>query len=178
MIHPLRTAALITALSWGLGAAPPAVSEAKDRSQILAVAREVMKKAHYCTLVTMGESGQPQARMMDPSEPAQDFTIWLATTAVSRKVVQIRKEPRVTLSYFDRSTMSYVTFLGNATLVADAAEKEKHWQAGWAPFYPEGPKTPALILIRFVPQSLEISSVHHKLMNDPQTWRAVSVGFK
>jgi len=178
MIHPIRTATLFAALAYGLGATPPAAEQSQDRAQILSAARQVMRQAHFTTFVTVGELGRSQARVMDPSEPAQDFTVWLATTAASRKVAQLRKEPRATLSYFDRSTLSYVTLLGHATLVADAAEKEKHWQAGWAPFYPEGPRTANLILIRFAPQTLEISSVHHKLMNDPKTWRPVTVEFK
>src|SRR5450759_773498 len=97
---------------------------------------------------------------------------------VTRKVAQLRKDSRATLLYFDRATLSYVTLLGGAILVSDPVEKEKHWQAQWAPFYREGFKSPDLLLIRFTTRSLEIVSGSHKLVNDPQTWRPVTVEFK
>ena len=137
-----------------------------------------MKQAHYCTLVTIGEEGQPQARIVDPSEPDQGFVVWLGTKNVTRKVAQLRKDSRATLLYFDRATLSYVTLLGGAILVSDPVEKEKHWQAQWAPFYREGFKSPDLLLIRFTTRSLEIVSGSHKLVNDPQTWRPITVEFK
>lgn len=177
MTRSVRLIALLAALACTAGSTPPAAPGPADRAQILAAAREVMKQAHYCTLVTIGEGGQPQARIVDPSEPDPNFIIWVATKDGTRKVAQLRKNPGATLLYFDRTTLSYATLLGSATLVSDPAEKERRWQAAWAPFYPEGPKTPGLILIRFSLRTLEIVSLRHKLLNDPQTWRPVTVEF-
>jgi general stress protein 26 len=171
-------AALLVVVTSHVGLTQSSTPGSTDRSQVIAAAREVMTQAHYCTLVTIGEEGQPQARIVDPSEPNQDFVVWLGTKNVTRKVAQLRKDSRATLLYFDRATLSYVTLLGGATLVSDPVEKERHWQAQWAPFYREGPKSPDLLLIRFTPRSLEIVSGRHKLLNDPQTWRPVTVEFK
>jgi general stress protein 26 len=178
MIYHFRTAVLFAVWACNIGTAQPSKPGPSERAQIIAAAREVMKQAHYGTLVTIGEDGQPQARIVDPAEPDQEFVVWLATKNMTRKVSQLRKNPRATLHYFDRATMAYVTLLGGTTLVSDQAEKDKHWQASWAPFYPEGPKTADLILIRFAPRTLEVVSVRDKLMNDPQTWRPVTVEFK
>jgi general stress protein 26 len=174
----LRLAALLVAVPSQVGVTQPSTPASTDRTQVIAAAREVMKQAHYCTLVTIGEAGQPQARIVDPSEPDQDFVVWLGTKNGTRKVAQLRRDSRATLLYFDRATLSYVTVLGGATLVSDPAEKEKHWQAQWAPFFREGPKSPDLLLIRFTPRSLEIVSGPHKLLNDTQTWRPVTVELK
>ena len=43
--------------------------------------------------------GQPQARLMDAFEPEADLTVWLATNARTRKVRQLRHDPRATLAY-------------------------------------------------------------------------------
>lgn len=127
MICLIRSTALLAAIACNVGGMPPSTPGSADRSQIIAAAREVMKQAHYCTLVTIGEEGQPQARIVDPSEPDQGFVVWLATKNATRKVAQLRKDSRATLLYFDQATLSYVTLLGGATLVSDPVEKERHW---------------------------------------------------
>jgi general stress protein 26 len=165
-------AALVTgALSAGAQPAPPA----PGRAQVLGAAREVMKQARYATLITIDAGGQPQARVMDPADPDADLTVWIATNPSSRKVGQLRRSSRATLLYFDRATESYVTLVGAATLQNDPAEKERHWQAKWAPHYPDGPRANSHMLIRFTPRTLEIVSAPHKLQGDPKTWRPVVI---
>ncbi len=141
---------------------------------VLSAARDVMKQAHFTTLVTISEDGQPQARVVDPSDPDPDLTVRIATNPSTRKVAQLRKNPRATPFYFDRASLSYVTPLGSAALIADPAEKERHWQPQWAPFFSGGPRRAGLVLIKFTPRALEIVSAPHKLLNDPQTWRPLT----
>ena len=153
-------------------AAQPAPA-APERAQVLSAAREVMKQARYATLVTVAADGQPQARIMDPSDPGAGMTVWIATNPASRKVAQLRRNSRATLLYFDRATESYVSLMGSVSLVTDPAEKERHWQTKWAPHYPDGPRAASHMLIRFMPRTLEIVSAPHKLQSDPKTWRPV-----
>jgi general stress protein 26 len=161
-----------------LAVAQQASPAPRDRAQVLSAARDVMRQAHFTTLITISEDGQPQARVVDPSDPDADLTVWIGTNPSTRKVAQLRKNSRATLFYFDRATQSYVTLLGSASLVTDSTEKERHWQSQWAPFYPQGPRSTNLILIRFTPRTLEIVSAPHKLRNDPQTWRPVVLALK
>ena len=78
--------------------------------------------------------------MVDPIVPGADFTIWFATNPLTRKVDQVRRNPRVTLSCFDATTSSYVTVLGRGSLVTDATEKRRHWKTDWAAIYPNAPR--------------------------------------
>lgn len=73
------------------GTAPP-------RAEVSKAARDVMEKARYCALITIGDDGHPQARVVDPFAPEEDLTVWIATNPVTRKVGQITQDPRVTLS--------------------------------------------------------------------------------
>ena len=171
--------AAIVAVSLPLAAAETAPSAPKapearpGRAEVLAGARDVMKLAKVGTLITLTESGQPMARTVDASEPDPDFTVWIVTNAVTRKVAQLKRNDRATLHYYDPAGMGQVALLGTATLVTDPAEKERRWRAKWNPFYPGGPRSPEAVLIRFVPRTVEVASEKHKLPNDPKTWQPV-----
>ncbi len=178
MTNNVTLATLLTVLCLPLTAAgqnPPRT--APGRSEIVKVAMDVMQRARYCALVTIGADGQPQARVVDPFVPEGDLTVWIATKPVTRKVGQIRSDPRVTLFYFDASGPSYVTLLGTAELVADSAAKSTHWTEEWAPFYSDKNRGSDYLLIRVRPHRLELVSYSHGLLNDPQAWRPVILDF-
>lgn len=155
---------------------PPAATP--DRPRVIQAAREVMQKARYCTLVTIGEDDHPQARVMDPFLPEDDMTVWIATNSMTRKAAQIRKDPRVTLLYLDSAGQEYVTVLGRAELVRDPLEKAKRWKEEWAAFYRDKNRGDDYLLIRVRPSRLEIVSESHGLTNDPQTWLPVVLDLK
>jgi general stress protein 26 len=152
-------------------------AQTPERAKIVAAAEEIMKKARFCGLVTLGRDGHPQARVVDPFEPERDLTVWIATNPITRKVDEIRADPRVTLYYFDPSGPGYVTLLARAELVTDSAEKARHWKEEWAAFYADKNRGEDFILIRCKPIRLELVSYGHGLMNDPGTWRPVTVEF-
>lgn len=140
-----------------------------------AIAKELQSRIRYCTLVTLDDQGAADARVMDAFPMEADGSLWLATKAGSRKVAQIRKDPRVTLLWLDPGSQSYATFTGTATLVDDPAEKAKRWKEAWKAFYDDGPRGADYLLIRVRPTRLEISSPSMGLMNDPKTWKPVTV---
>ena len=148
---------------------------APTKAQIIAAARDIMTRARYATLATIGENGQPNARIMDPMVPDNDMTVWIGTNPMSRKVGEIRKNGRVTLLYFNTTRLEYATVTGIADVVADKAEKAKHWKAEWSGFYKAGAKGDDFVLIRVRPARIEVLSPTHKIMNDPRTWRPAGV---
>ena len=167
----LLTAIMLPALVVAQSSAPAQPS----RTQALAAARDVVQGAVYCTLVTIGENGHPQARIVEPTEPDDSFTIWIGTNPLTRKVNEIRRDPRVTLLYFHAATSSYVTVLGRATIVTDTDEKVRRWKKSWAPFYSNGPGGDEFLLLRVTPTRLEISSPSRKMNNDPNTWLPIVI---
>src|SRR5882762_2104912 len=85
-----------------------------SRAELIAAARETMSAARYCALITQDSSGRPQARTLDPFPPDENMVVWLGTNPRSRKVAAVRRNPRVTLYYFDRDAQAYVTIYGVA----------------------------------------------------------------
>jgi general stress protein 26 len=165
------------ALTLGIGVSTPVIAQATQggppaKSQVISVATGIMRAARYCTLVTIGPGGQPQARIVDPLPPESDLTIWIATNPLTRKVTEIRADRRVTLTYFTPATFEYVTVIGTAALDPDPPHKADHWKPEWAAFWDQK-RGEDYLLLRVTPSRLEVSSVRAGLGGDPKTWLPV-----
>jgi PPOX class probable F420-dependent enzyme len=146
-----------------------------SRAAVIAAATDVMQKARFCTLVTLGDDGSPQARVVDAFAPDSDMTVWIATNPQTRKVGQIRHDARVTLLYFDATRMGYVTVVGRAALVSDSAEKSSHWKEEWAGYYSNRNHGDDYLLIRVTPLRLEMVSPANGMAGEP--WHPVMLDF-
>lgn len=172
-----RRAVILLLFLWTPTLGAQAAAAQSARADMLAAGRDVIQKAGYCSLITIGEDGHPQARIVDPLGPDENFAVWVGTNPLTRKVDQIRRDPRVTLSCFEIATSSYVTVLAKAVIVTDAAEKTRRWKAAWAPFYAGGASGKDFMLIRLNPIRMEIVSVARGFAPDTKTWLPVSVTF-
>jgi general stress protein 26 len=178
--RPFRSAAHLTAVAILLVAAWSATTAAQEktpappeRAKVLAAAREIIAPLTYCGLITVDEAGQPQSRTMNPFPPDDDFVVWMATNTRSRKVEHIRRNARVTLFYSDLTKADgYVSITGRAVLVDDMAEILKRKRAYWDQAFP-GLKN--LVLIKVVPERIEVVNYKAGLSSDAETFRAVSI---
>jgi len=153
----------------------PGQEATTPKERLLAAAREIIEAARFCDLVTVGEDGRPQARIVDAFAPEADFTVWVATRPATRKVAQIRAHPQATLLWFDRESLSYVELLGDAELVDDPAEKAARWKPEWQPFYADENRGEDYLLIRVRPRRLEVVSPGRGFESDPDTWLPAAV---
>jgi general stress protein 26 len=144
-----------------------------DAAQIRAAAFEIMTAARYGTLVTIGAGGHPQSRIVDPLVGRGETSIWIATNPLTRKAEEIRRDPRVTLTFFNPSGNEYVTVLGIARVVTAADEKSKHWKPEWAPFYKDQTRGADFMLFEVRPFRLEVASAGRGMISDTKTWRPV-----
>ncbi len=137
--------------------------------EILETSQKIIKDCYFGTFVNIDQNGQPRARAMEPFDPEYDFTIWMATNPKSRKVIQIENNPKATMHYFDKNNMSYVSLMGKAFIINDKAIKAEKWKDGWEQFYQNQEK--AYLLIKFVPESLELISIPTGFTGDENTWQ-------
>jgi general stress protein 26 len=167
-------AAALTALP-ALGQSDAPAPAAATRERLVQAARDIMQTARYCALITLDETGRPHARTLDAFAPTDQMVVWLATNPKSRKVQHIRRDPRVTLYYFDPADPGYVTLSGRARLVDDPAEKRRWWKPEFEKFWPD--RDASYLLIEVTPERLEVSSTKHGVANDPATWASQAVEF-
>lgn len=145
------------------------------RDTLLAVARDMMAKAPYCVLISLDASGHPRARTMDAFPPEENMVVWMGTSRITRKVEEIRNDPRVTLYYAPPDNAGYVTLYGTAKLVDTPEEKEKRWKKEWEKHFPEGKAS--YILIAVTPERMEIVDYSRGITGDPKTWKPETVKF-
>jgi len=144
--------------------------------KIKAVAREIISTAGPCALITVDKEGRPRVRAMDAFSPEADFTVWFGTNSNSRKVGQIKNDPRVTLYYLDGDATGYVMIHGKAELIDDPRERETRWKTEWEAFYPNNRAN--YLLIKVTPEWMEVSSTTRGILSDTITWQPPAVKFK
>lgn len=149
--------------------------KAPSRDALISAAREIMTSARYCALITTDSAGGVHARTMDAFPPEANMKVWLGTNARSRKVKEIRRNPKATLYYFVREDQAYVSITGTARLVNDPTEKAKRFKDDWKDFYPDRARD--YLLIEFTPERLEVVSVKKGIVGDSSTWQTPTVLF-
>jgi general stress protein 26 len=141
----------------------------------MSVAREIIDATRFCALVTLDELGAPRVRAMDPFPPEESTVIWLGTNRNSRKVQDIRRDPRVSLHYMHPGGIGYVSVYGIARLVDDPDEKAKRWKEEWERYYPDDRAD--YLLIEVTPQKVELTDFSRGLTGDSESWVPPSIEF-
>jgi general stress protein 26 len=146
-----------------------------NRDTIILAAHEIINETTYCGLVTIDSLGQPQIRTMNPFPVKDDFVIWFATSRTSRKVREIKNNPKVCVYFANHLTAKgYVNINGSASVI-DNRElliqmKRDYWNGiqGWQDKF---------VLIKIIPRSIEVIDYKHGLNNDPDTFKAPAISF-
>lgn len=146
-----------------------------NRDTMLVAAREIISQTTYCGLVTVDSNGQPQVRTMNPFPVSDDLVIWFATARSSRKEGELKANPKVAVYFADHITAKgYVNISGKAEVIDDKELLQKmkrdYWDGipNWQDIF---------VLIKIVPERLEVINYKHKLNNDPLTFKAPSIEF-
>ena len=146
------------------------------RDTLLKAAREIISGSPFCALVTLDSTGQSQVRTMNPFPMGDDMVVWFATARKSRKVREIRNDPRVSVYYADHNNAKgYVNIIGTAEVIDDKnlliSKKREYWNGipGWQEKF---------VLIKIIPKTIDVINYKHGLTNDPNTFRAPSVSMQ
>jgi len=172
--HLLLIFPLLMLLQFSAAVGEDKSQTAPNRAKVIAAARELMAAQTYCALITIDQTGRPEVRTMNPFPPEEDMTVWMATNTRSRKIQEIRNDSRVCLYYADHSKATgYVALSGRAVLVEDMNEIRKRKRAYWDQAFAPGLKN--LVLIKIVPERLDVLNYKQGVIADTVTWRTPSI---
>jgi general stress protein 26 len=102
---------------------------------------------------TVDEQGKLVSRPLVAQEVKDDGDLWFFTARGTSQVDQIALNPRVNVSFGNRS--SWVSIAGEAEVIDDLAKARELWNPVVEAWFPDGPETPGLVMIRVDSDSAE-----------------------
>ncbi|MDO3704580.1 pyridoxamine 5'-phosphate oxidase family protein [Micromonospora sp. C28SCA-DRY-2] len=128
---------------------PTTTAEARRR------VTELVRRARICMLTTVALDGRQVSRPMALQEADFDGDLWFFTYADSAKARQLRVNPEVNVAFADQRHGAWVSVSGTAQEAYDRARAERLWHPLLATWFPDGPDTAGLTLIRVHASSAE-----------------------
>ena len=112
--------------------------------------RDILDGVKVCMLVDTFQAGlraRPMALHFDDDE---DQALWFVTDIVSGKVDEVTKNPSVCVSVHEGQT--YASITGDAAIVDDRAKLKDIWSPFVDAWYPDGPDSPNVTLLKVTPR--------------------------
>ena len=107
---------------------------------------ELIKDIRICMLTTADDDGHLVSRPMAVQQTEFDGDLWFVTDGDARKVDQIQHGTRVNAAFASRD--SWLSVAGNAEPVHDDAKARELWNPSLEAWFPDGPTTPGLTLVK------------------------------
>lgn len=133
-----------------------------------------MQRKKYCLLSTFGDHGV-SSRVLQPFPPGPALDIWFGTGASSRKVAELRADPRATVAYEDDGKSACVVLTGRVQVVDSLEVRRSRFTPTWWAFWPEGPESDDFILLHFVPERIEVWDAGRGITPEPFGLRAAGL---
>lgn len=112
-------------------------------------------------LTGVERDGALVSRPMSPLEMDGDGVLWFFTDARSEKTEQ--RVP-LNLSFADELHSVYVSISGHGEVVRDREHVKRLWTPSARPWFLEGPESPQLVLLKFVPHVADYWDAPHSKM--------------
>ena len=125
-----------------------------DEQQIVSITKDNSLHAYLATC----DGDQPRVRPVSPIVE-DDMSIWVTTRSTSRKVKQLRENPKICLAFVERPDGDKaVTIIGEALIIPDIRKKRRVWKL--APFdlyehFPDGPDSDDFCLLKIIVKRIE-----------------------
>ena len=122
---------------------------------------KLIEEIPVAMLTNLDDGGTLVSRPMSPLEMDVNGALWFFTDVHSSKVHQLRN---INLSFAAPARASYVSLSGHGELEADPAHIKQLWSPFVKPWFPDGPNSPDLALLKFVPDTAEYWDAPHSKM--------------
>lgn len=113
-----------------------------------------LKKIDFCMMSTKGSAQEISNRPMSNNGDVEyDGDSWFFSYEDTRKVADIGRDPGVTLSFAEPPGLLgkpgiFISIEAQAELIRDKSAFAQHWMKALDRWFPDGPETPGLVLIK------------------------------
>lgn len=121
-------------------------------SDELTILSRLIENIPVCMLISLTNDGGLVSKPMTPLEMDNSGSIWFFTDL---NVDNVGEQSIGNLSFSDESKGTYVSISGKQEVIQDHALSERLWFALARPWFPDGPGSTNLALIKFVPHTAD-----------------------
>lgn len=125
-----------------------------DRQKIVDIMKENSLHAYLATC----DTDQPRVRLVSPIVE-DDMSIWVTTHSTSRKVKQIRQNPKICLVFVEHPRGDKAAIvIGEAEIIANLEEKKRVWKLATfdlSEHFPNGPDSDEFCLLKIIIKRIE-----------------------
>ncbi|MCD4852810.1 pyridoxamine 5'-phosphate oxidase family protein [Arthrobacter sp. AK01] len=114
---------------------------------------DIINDAKIGMLTTVNETGALVSRPLAVQDVKDDGDMWFFTGLGTSQVAHVRQDPRVNVS-FGKNT-EWVSVAGTVEVVTDRQKIRELWNQVVEAWYPDGPETPEVCLLRVDSESAE-----------------------
>lgn len=107
---------------------------------------ELLKKFRFAMVTTRAEDGALHAHPLTVQETESDGDLWFIVGTHASAVEHVRRDAKVGLSFSSDST--WLSLAGEAEIVDDLAKLKDLWSATVEAWFPDGPESPGVTLLR------------------------------
>ncbi len=126
-----------------------------NRNEQIARIKEVIQESTTCMMISQDTNNKMSARPMAKAS-FEENALWFFTDLSSGKVSELRKEQEVLLNISKPEKNTYLTIRAMSELDFSLAKKEKYFNPFVRAWFPDGPKSESLVLVKCNIKEVEI----------------------
>lgn len=117
-----------------------------DAASELDKLNDLLKKFRFAMLTTRAAEGDLHAHPLTVQETESDGDLWFIVGTHASAVEHVRRDPKVGLSF--SSDGLWLSLAGEAEVVEDRAKLEDLWSTSVEAWFPDGPASPGVTLLK------------------------------
>ncbi len=135
---------------------PQQLNSTETKERILGAFEKIGRCASNCEIVsfgTIGLDGWPNVRVLLVAARDGVDTIWFATGADSKKIAELKANPKATIYGYDGEAMQEFRLFGQVDMRTDAEARQKIWRDDFIEHFPGGMDSPDMVVLQFKTES-------------------------
>jgi general stress protein 26 len=122
----------------------------------------LVENSKIALLGTNGDEGYPNIKAMLVADQEGLKRIWFSTNTSSRRVAQLRRDPKACVYFVDFSVWQGLMLVGTMEILTDPESRRRFWHPGDEQYYRLGVDDPDYSVLRF---TAEWGNYYHALAN-------------
>ena len=119
---------------------------------------ELIEDMSVAMLTSLNESDSMDSKPMSPLEMDSEGAIWFFTELNTSKTANLST---ANLAFSDTSNGTYVSLSGRGEIHKNSEDIHRLWTVFAKPWFPDGPDSPNLALLKFIPNAAEYWDAPH-----------------